>query len=138
MGGDVYDVVGPGHHVNITVDVDQPGIGGLIEAGKGAQISGCKLSSACHNVGSAPGGNGNLTASAPVSPGSSSRAAPSASASSTRTSQPGTARVHEPCLTGSRSIPRQLAPIGQPVSVCHQWSITGIPSCPSAQATVGG
>ena len=22
-------------------------------------------------------------------------------------------------------MPRQLAPIGQPVSVCHQWSMTG-------------
>jgi hypothetical protein len=28
-------------------------------------------------------------------------------------------------LIGRRSIPRQLAAIGQPVSVCHQWSITG-------------
>ena len=32
----------------------------------------------------------------------------------------------------------QLAAIGQPVSVCHQWSITGTPSARSLHATVSG
>ena len=32
----------------------------------------------------------------------------------------------------------QLAAIGQPVSVCHQWSITGTPSRFSAHRSVGG
>ena len=31
-----------------------------------------------------------------------------------------------------------MQPTGQPVSVCHQWSITGMPSCRSAQSSVGG
>ena len=30
-------------------------------------------------------------------------------------------------------MPRQFAAIAQPVSVCHQWSITGTPSFCSAQ-----
>ena len=38
MGGDVDDVVGSGHHVDVAVAVDEPRIGGLIEAGKGAQV----------------------------------------------------------------------------------------------------
>jgi hypothetical protein len=36
------------------------------------------------------------------------------------------------CWTGFHwhfSIPRELAIIGQPDSVCHQWSITGIGMC---------
>ena len=32
----------------------------------------------------------------------------------------GTATVGEPCFTGRRSIPMQLAAMGQPDSVCHQ------------------
>ena len=40
MGGDIDDVVGSGRCVDVAVAVDEPGIGGLIEAGKGAQISG--------------------------------------------------------------------------------------------------
>jgi len=41
-------------------------------------------------------------------------------------------------LTGSIPRPTQLAAIDQPVSVCHQWSITGTLSCRSAQARVSG
>ena len=40
--------------------------------------------------------------------------------------------------TGSCSMPIGLAAIAQPVSVCHQWSITGTPSCASAQSSVSG
>ena len=81
-----------------------------------------------------PGGIGSLITSAPVSPVGSSSPAPSR----TRRSQPGTGRVGEPGTTGSRSIPRQLAAIAQPVSVCHQWSITGTRSFSSAQPSVSG
>jgi hypothetical protein len=35
-------------------------------------------------------------------------------------------------------MPRGLAAIGQPVSVCHQLSITGIPSRPPAHSYVCG
>ena len=31
VGGDVDDVVGAGHHVDVAVGVDEPGVGGLIE-----------------------------------------------------------------------------------------------------------
>ncbi len=41
---------------------------------------------------------------------------------------PAPARDGEPALIGIGSSPRRLATIGQPVSVCHQWSTTGMPS----------
>jgi hypothetical protein len=37
-----------------------------------------------------------------------------------RMSYPGTGFEGEPAFTGSGSMPRQLAAIGQPLSVCHQ------------------
>jgi hypothetical protein len=40
VGGDVDDVVGAGHHVDIPVVVDKPGIRRLIVPGKGIQIGG--------------------------------------------------------------------------------------------------
>ena len=49
------------------------------------------------------------------------------------TSYPGTGTVGEPGLIGSGSSPRGFATIGQPVSVCHQLSTTGTPSCSVAQ-----
>ena len=55
-----------------------------------------------------------------------------------RTSQPGTGTVAEPGLTDIGSSPRGFAAIGQPVSVCHQWSITGTPSLSLAQPSVSG
>ncbi len=39
----------------------------------------------------------------------------------------------DPGLTGIGSRPRRFAAIGQPVSVCHQWSMTGTPSFSAAQ-----
>ena len=38
VSGDVDDVVGTGHHVDIPVGVDQPGVAGLIQAREGPQI----------------------------------------------------------------------------------------------------
>ena len=58
--------------------------------------------------------------------------------SSTRTSYPGTGTVGEPGLIAIGSSPRRLAAIGQPVSVCHQWSITGTPSRSVAHCQVSG
>src|SRR5579875_852327 len=56
---------------------------------------------------------------------------------------PGTALVGEPGFTANglpspASSPIQFATIGQPVSVCHQWSITGTPSLLSAHFSVSG
>ena len=70
----------------------------------------------------------------PISPG----AASAPSSSRMRTSQPGAALVGEPGLIGSSSMPGQLAAMAQPVSVCHQWSITGTPSVSPAHASVSG
>src|SRR5437763_5168860 len=44
--------------------------------------------------------------------------------STTRTSYPGTGTVAEPGFVGRGSRPIRFAAIGQPVSVCHQWSMT--------------
>ena len=44
----------------------------------------------------------------------------------------------EPALTSNCSTPIGLAAIGQPLSVCHQWSITGSLSWFSAQCSVSG
>ena len=66
---------------------------------------------------------------APSWPGGTSLPSPS----TTRTSYPGTGTVGEPGLIGIGSSPRRLLAIGQPVSVCHQLSTTGTPSCAAAQ-----
>jgi hypothetical protein len=46
--------------------------------------------------------------------------------STTRTSKPGTGTDGDPALIGSVWIPRGLAHTAHPVSVCHQWSMTGM------------
>ena len=38
MSGDIDDVVGAGHHVDVPVGVDEPGVAGLIETGEGSHI----------------------------------------------------------------------------------------------------
>jgi hypothetical protein len=74
-------------------------------------------------VGSAPGGRGSFTTIAPSTPAGTG----SPEASRTRTSQPGSGRVGDPGLRGAASMPTGLATMGQPVLVCHKWSITGMP-----------
>ena len=71
---------------------------------------------------------------APSTPGSTG--APFSSR--TVTAYPGTGTDGEPGLIGSVSRPRRLAAIGQPVSVCHQLSTTGIPSRSLAHCQVSG
>ena len=66
---------------------------------------------------------------APSSPAGSGE--PSTSRTSTR--KPGTGTEGEPGLSSIGSRPRRFAAIGNPVSVCHQWSITGTPSFSVAQ-----
>ena len=88
-----------------------------------------KRSSARHRVVNVPGGSGRRTATAPSSLGSQG----SPLSRRMRTSKPGTGRVGDPGFTGSGSIPMQFAAIGQPLSVCHQWSMTGTPSRREAQ-----
>ena len=93
-----------------------------------------KRCSAFHRVGRHPGGSGSLTTRAPMSP-----AGTGVHESSTAcTSIPGAAFAGDPSLTGSFSIPMQFAQIDQPVSVCHQWSMTGTPSLASAHRSVSG
>ena len=53
-------------------------------------------------------------------------------------SYPGKETVGEPFLIGSNSIPVGFAAIGQPVSVCHQWSTIGIFNLFSNHRTVSG
>ena len=45
--------------------------------------------------------------------------------SNTFTSNPGTGNVADPIFILFKFIPNMLEQIAQPVSVCHQWSITG-------------
>ncbi len=71
---------------------------------------------------------------APSTPGSTG--APCSSR--TVTAYPGTGTDGEPGLIGSVSSPRGLAAIGQPVSVCHQLSMTGMPSRSDAHCQVSG
>jgi hypothetical protein len=66
---------------------------------------------------------------APSSPGGTGRP----ELSTMRTSQPGIGFVGEPGLIGRSSSPAGFAQIAHPVSVCHQWSMTGIPSRSEAQ-----
>ena len=81
-----------------------------------------------------PGGIGNFTTIEPISPD----AVGCPPSSRTCTSQLGTAGPEEPAFTANSSIPVQLAAIGQPVSVCHQWSMVGTPSLSSHQCSVSG
>jgi hypothetical protein len=83
---------------------------------------------------SVPGGSGSRIDTAPSTPGGTSEP----DSSRIRTSYPGTGLVGDPGLIGSASRPRQFAATGQPVSVCHQWSITGTPSRSDAQWYVSG
>src|SRR5947207_13873720 len=93
-----------------------------------------KCSSAFHRGGKVPGGRGSLTTNEPIWPHFISRF----SESTTRTSHPGTGLLGEPAFTFKGSMPRQLAQIGHPVSVCHQLSITGTWRWLSAQCNVSG
>ena len=117
VAGDVDDVVGAGHDVDVAVLVDEAGIGGLVVAGKVVEIARRKRSSAFHSVGRQPGGSGSLTDDRadlarrrPACPRRRARARPSpAPARSASRASPAAAR-------GPGSWPA----IGQPVSVCHQ------------------
>ena len=86
-------------------------------------------------VGALDGGMGSLPTMAPIWPGGS---VSWVSGSMMLISQPGTARVGDPGLTGRGSIPMQFAAIDQPVSVCHQWSMTGTFRVSSAHFRVSG
>ena len=50
----------------------------------------------------------------------------------------GAGLVGEPGFTGSGSRPMQVAAIAHPVSVCHQWSITGRFNAFCAHSRVSG
>ena len=79
-----------------------------------------------------PGGSGSLIAMEPISPGGAS--APDSS--STLMSNPGSGSAHEPSVVPTLS---SCTPhMGEPLSVCHQWSTTGTPSSRSKCATVSG
>ena len=45
---------------------------------------------------------------------------------------------YDPYLIGMISIPAGFPAMAQPVSVCHQWSMTGMPRLFSAQWSVSG
>ena len=88
-----------------------------------------KPSSLCHSVGRQLGGSGSLIAMFPASPGFASLP----SSSRMRRSYPGIGKVGDPGLVGFGSRPIGSAAIAQPVSVCHQWSMTGTFSRSPAQ-----
>ena len=56
MAGDVDDVIGARHDVEVAVLVDHARIAGFVVAGKGVEIAFRKRSSAFHSVGKVPGG----------------------------------------------------------------------------------
>ena len=60
------------------------------------------------------------------------------SSSRIRRSYPGSGLVAEPGFTGKRVSPSGFPQIPHPVSVCHQWSITGMPSRSCAHWSVSG
>ena len=82
------------------------------------------LSSSSHRPDRVPGAIGNRIARLPSSPAG--RGVPRESR--TCRSYPGTGTVGDPALIGIGSSPRRLEAMGQPVSVCHQLSTTGLPS----------
>ena len=135
MAGDVDDVVGAGHDEDVAVLVDVAGIGGLVVAGKGVEV---RLAEALVRVPERRRGAGRHRQLDHERADLARRELVTARRPARGRPNPAPARVGEPGTTGSRSMPRQLAAIGQPVSVCHQWSITGTPSFSSAQPSVSG
>ena len=135
--GDVDDVVGPAHDVHVAVVVDHAGVAGLVRTRERRQVARrASASSAPHRVGRQPGGSGSADRDARPSspPGRGGRPR-----RSTSTVVAGHRHASaSPASTGSGPSPSGLPAIGQPVSVCHQLSITGTPSIRSAQATVSG
>ena len=93
-----------------------------------------KRSSSFHNPIMLPGASGSRTARLPSTPGATSLPSPSR----TTRSEPGTATVGEPSLIGIGESPRRFEASGQPVSVCHQLSMTGLPSLSIAHVWVSG
>ncbi len=88
-------------------------------------------SSSPHTVAMVPGGSGSLMTMSPSSPAGTGF--PPGSTISTW--KPGFGFVDDPALRGNRVSPKGFAVIGQPVSVCHQLSTTGI-SRPVASARI--
>ena len=115
------------HHEDVAVLVDVAGVARSGSSpGSAARYASRKRSSSFQSVGDAPGGSGSLTASAPISPGRQLAARRSSSDAHVPARHRPRRRAR---LDRQRArCPRQLAAIGQPVSVCHQWSITGTPS----------
>ena len=133
MAGDVDDVVGAAHDVEVAVGVLEAGVGGLVVAGKLGEVA--------------------LEALVLL---------PQRRQARRRQRQLDHDRAHlvgrhlpallvddahvvarhrhagRAVLDRKRPSPTGLPPIAQPVSVCHQWSITGFLSSFSAQITVSG
>ena len=85
-------------------------------------------------VGLLPGGNGNLITRVPNLPLSTSFLL----LSKTFTLYPGADFPVEPGFIGNSPGSIKFPAIDQPVSVCHQWSITGIFKCFCAHFIVSG
>jgi hypothetical protein len=91
-------------------------------------------SSAFQSVGSVPGGSGSFTAMAPKLAGRHRVPALVEDLHVIARHRDGGGAD----LDRQRSIPSGLPAMAQPVSVCHQWSITGTPSCFCAHSMVSG
>ena len=133
--GDVEDVVGTAHDVEVAVLVEVAAVAGQVVAVERRQVRRDVPVVVAPQGRQRAGRHRQPEADRPLDarrrPASPSRRGPC-------TSYPGTGTDGEPGLIGSVSSPRRLAAIGQPVSVCHQLSMTGTPSRSDAHCYVSG
>src|SRR5215470_4349439 len=127
MAGDVDDVVGATHDIDVALFVLEAGVGGLVIAGELVEVFCSKEPSCCHSVGRHAGANGNLTTMDP-----------SVFAALPCSSRRPPVRRGRASPPSNRPRPTGLPVIAHPVSVCHQWSITGLFNNFSAQTRVSG
>jgi hypothetical protein len=123
VAGDVDDVVGARHDEEVAVLVHVAGIGRLVVAGELVEI-GAEALIGVPQRRQAARRQRQLDDDVAQRAGGTGWPASSRPARRSRAS----ATVGEPILTGSCPRPSGLPAIAQPVSVCHQWSMTGTPS----------
>jgi hypothetical protein len=128
--GHVDDVVGAAHHVQVTVVVEAAAVAGQVVTRVGGQVRRDVALVVLPQRRQAPGRQRQPDDDGAV--GAGRHVVAGAVDDPHRIA--GTGTLGEPAFVGIGSRPRRFATIGQPVSVCHQWSTTGMFSFSPAQA----
>jgi len=121
VASDIDHIVHAAHDEDVAVLIDVPAVACEVIAGERLEVGFDKPLVRLPQRRKRTGGKGKLDSDRPSCFGPSSFPV----LSRILILNPGTGFVDEPGFIGKVSMPRGFAVIGQPVSVCHQWSITG-------------